>query len=1104
MNKSFLNTIKYSAFFLLILGCSQEPKEEIKPVEDEILDPIFKQVHFTQSGLNFINSIREDQDHNFFNYNYIYNGAGLATGDFNNDGLLDLYMVSNQNSNKLFVNEGGLKFKELREESLTIEQGWSNGVNIVDVNADGFMDIYLSRGGTYEGAAKRKNLLFINNGDLTFTESAAQYGLADTGYGIQSYFFDYDRDGDLDMYMMNHRDDFVNKNTITFLRDEKPQDFDPASRDRLYRNDNGKFRDVSDRAGIVNSAWGLSVVAGDFNEDGWEDIYVANDYLSPDLLYINNKNGTFTESIEDYFQHTSFYSMGSDFADIDQNGHFDLFTLDMAPEDHVRSKRLMASMSNEAFRTMVDGGLQRQYMLNTLQYNHGEGLFSEVAQLSGINKTDWSWTALFGDYDIDGKKDLFVTNGIRKDITDNDAMAKTDELVASGTLRNLGQVLSLLPNAKLQNPIYQNKGGLKFERANTKWGMKQSFNSNGAIAGDFDNDGDLEIVLNNMDLMTTFYNNLSDEKGKKLNKLKLQGPSKNRQALGTTVTFVLENGKEIKDQVRNGKGYLSNSDPTIYYPSDWDVEKLYVQWPTGKSSIIDDFNEDTAIDYEEVSFTDLPIKSNDPVFSDTKMASLDFKHQENAFDDFIKEILLPHRQSEHGPFIAKADVNNDGAMDLYIGGASGQAGALYLQGQDGFSQSSQAVFSSDKDHEDMHATFFDADNDLDLDLYVVSGSGEFYRGDADLLKDKLYLNDGRGSFSRAPNGTLPNNHLDAGSKALANDFDQDGDMDLIVLNRNVPGEYPMAPMSRLYVNNDGIFSDGTDQYAEDFKDLSVMVTDGSLADVDGDGREDLVLVGEWSEPKVLLNTGDEFELVETSLPPLSGWWRSIEATDLDNDGDLDFVVGNIGLNNKYQPKAEKPLILFYNDFDQNGIGDIVLSKSNDGELLPVRGRECSSQQMPFILDKFDNYEKFANANLTAIYSEEGLAASLKLEVNNFKSGVLINNGDLVFDFMPFPTEAQFGATNDIVLRDIDGDGYQDIIAAGNFFGSEVETVRYDSNFGSVIMNKGGKALEVLPYSESGLALKTDVRDLEPIEVNGQEYLIISSNNEAVKTLKFNK
>ena len=417
--------------------------------------------------------------------------------------------------NKLFINKGGLRFEELRTADLIVDKGWNNGVNVVDVNADGFMDIYLSRGESIQDPSVRQNLLFINNGDLGFKESAApEYGLDDTGYGIQSYFFDFDRDGDLDMYQMNHRNDFANKNTITFLRDEKPKDYDPASRDKLYRNDNGKFVDISDRAGIVNSAWGLSVVTADFNEDGWEDIYVANDYLSPDLLYINNCNGTFTESIQEYFQHTSFYSMGSDWADIDQNGHFDLFTLDMAPEDHVRSKRLMASMSNEAFRTMVDGGLQHQYMLNTLQYNHGEGLFSEVAQLSGINKTDWSWTALFGDYDADGKKDLFVTNGIRKDITDNDAIDKTDQLVASGTLRNLGQVLSLLPSAKLQESDLPEQGSLKFEKANKKWGMQQSFNSNGAIAGDFDNDGDLEIVLNNMDLMATLYDNLSNEKGK--------------------------------------------------------------------------------------------------------------------------------------------------------------------------------------------------------------------------------------------------------------------------------------------------------------------------------------------------------------------------------------------------------------------------------------------------------------------------------------------------------------------------------------------------------------------------------------------------------------
>lgn len=1093
-NISFVLFLATPIFLLLGCGGSETETEQNTAVEVEEFQPIFDEKSFTQTGINFINSVIEDTTHNFFNFNYIYNGAGLAVGDFNNDELQDVIFVSNQSENRLFLNKGDLKFENISYDAgVTSIGGWKNGITVADVNQDGYQDIYLVRSGRYDDPEKRANELYINNGDLTFTEAASEYGLADTGYGIQAYFFDHDRDGDLDMYLMNHRMDFQNKNTLeVFYKDPY---IDPAARDRLYENRNGKYVDISDRAGIVNHAWGLSVVTGDFNEDSYPDIYVANDYLSPDFLYINNQDGTYTESIEEYFPHMSFYSMGSDWADIDNNGHFDLYTLDMAPEDHVRSKKLMASMSNEVFRTMVAEGLQYQYMINTLQYNHGKGLFSEVSQLAGINKTDWSWTALFQDFDNDGMKDLFVTNGIKKDITDNDAMIETDQLMASGQRITLGQVLNILPSDKLQNPLFKNLGDLHFERANDEWGMKKPYNSNGAVSVDLDNDGDLELITNNMDLAASVYKNLSVENGQPaLRQLKLIGPEGNKEAYGTEVKIYTEDGV-IADQIRNSRGYLSNAQTSIFISETKKIDKIEIKWPTGEMSEIAavDINPEFRFDYADLSKVQITNETLKTLFAETEIKGLKDQHEENQFDDFIKEILLPHRQSEHGPFVEKADFNEDGLEDIFIGGASGQAARLFMQQADGsFKRLNQPVFSDHAEHEDVGVEVFDFDGDQDLDIYVVSGSGEFYQGNQDLLKDRLYLNDGAGNFQNAPEGTLPND-LRAGAEALSGDLDQDGDLDLIVLNRNVPGQYPLGPKSAIYINENGKFLNQTNTFSSELAALEQMAVDGDLVDIDGNGFEDLILVGEWTTPQIFLNDGQTMALMDNEFDDLKGWWRSVEVSDLDNDGDLDIIVGNIGRNNKYHPKKESPLYLFYNDFDDNGLGDIVLSKSNGEELLPVRGRECSSQQMPFILDKFESYDKFANANLAAIYSQEGLDEALQLEVNNFKSGILWNNdGD--FEFEAFPTKAQFGAINDIIVKDFNGDGASDLLVAGNFYGSEVETVRYDSHYGTVLINEGNRSFSIMPYVESGLKLDSDVRDIELVQVQGEEQLIVVSND----------
>lgn len=1100
-NKIILFLFLVSGF--LLFGCKKGEPIEAEIFEAPSVEPIFEPVHFAQSKVLFINTIIEDTVHNFFNYNYIYNGAGVGSGDFNADGLQDLVFVSNQSKNRLFLNSGELKFENISETSgIESTGGWKNGVTVIDINQDGLDDIYLSRSGNYQSPKERTNQLFINNGDLTFTDAAAEFGLDDKGYGVQAYFFDYDRDGDLDMYQMNHRIDFRNNNVISVIA--KGEKIDPFARDRLYENREGKYFDISDKAGIVNHAWGLSAVTGDFNEDSWPDIYVANDYLTPDLLYINNRDGTFTESIQEYFPHTSFFSMGSDWADIDNNGHFDLFTLDMAPEDHVRSKNLMASMSNEYFRTMVDKGLNYQYMNNTLQYNHGKGSYSEIAQLTGLNKTDWSWTALFEDFNNDGFKDLFVSNGIKKDITNNDAMIETDRMRANGERITLGQVLSLLPSEKLENPVYMNQGGLHFERINENWNINEAINTNGAISVDLDNDGDLELVMNNMDLMASIYKNLSAENTRKsFRVVDIKGPKGNAKAYGTEITFFADQWKQ-SNVLRNSRGYLSHAQPLITVPADIALKRIEIRWPTGEMSVIDEPTSGRIeLDYNNIQFTNPKQEEVKQVlFESIHLEGLNAEHKENLFDDFIREILLPHRQSEHGPFIEKADVNNDGLEDVLVGGAKGQASRLFLQGKNGsFLPSSQATFEADAQHEDVGAEFFDFDGDSDLDVYIVSGSGEFYQQNENLLRDRVYRNDGNGGFTRMPLDFLPND-LFAGSEALAEDLDKDGDQDLIVINRNIPGKYPLGPNSVVYMNEGERFVNETKNFAEDLLNLNQMTVDGILVDLDGNNYQDLVLVGEWTSPQIFLNNGHELTLQDLSFSNLKGWWRSVNVADLDADGDQDIILGNIGMNNKYHPTDNSPLYLFYNDFDNNGIGDIVLSKGNGEKLLPVRGRECSSQQMPFILDKFNTYEEFANADLMAIYTEEGLDNAIKLEVNNFESGILWNDGG-EFEFESLPINAQFGAINDIIVKDFNHDGRLDILTAGNFYGSEVETVRYDSNYGSVLINTGERKFVSMPFDLSGLKLNSDVRDLDILKVDNQEVLFVASNNDVLRSFAIN-
>ena len=1064
----------------------------------------FEKIAPKLSGIEFNNRITEDQVHNFFNFSYIYNGGGVAVGDINNDGLADIYFTGNQVSNNLYLNQGNFKFKNITDQAFSsVKAGWSNGVSMVDINNDQLIDIYVSRSGLYQNPTDRENLLFINNGDLTFTERASQYGLNDSGFSTQAYFFDYDRDNDLDLFLVNHRYDFENNNTVV------PRDsigYDQFSSDQLYRNNgNGTFSNVTKDAGIINYTWGLSATISDFNNDGWDDIYVANDYVEPDNLYINNQDGSFTESISRFVKHTSYYSMGSDLADINNDGFQDLIVLDMVPEDHVRAKRLMTSMSTENFWRLIDSGLHYQYMSNTLQLNQGNGMHSEIAQLSRISKTDWSWAPLFADFDKDGYQDLFVTNGIKRDITDNDFYSQLNALTKTNQQLNFADVISTMPATKLQNYLYRNQGDLTFKQVNIASQLTDLTNSNGAAYADFDNDGDVDLVVNNLDEPASLYRNTTPQKTGHYLQVKLQGPKQNSLGIGALVSLEYGQHKQIKKQMLS-RGYLSSIDPILHFGlgKHSKINKLAVQWSDTKTTVVNaiNANQQITIHYSDATLPEQKQVATKQLFSNiTETLGLHYRHHENTYNDFKREILLPHKQSEHGPYLTVGDVNGDRLDDFFVGGSAGSPGKLLIQTIDNtFISAISQPWVKDAKSEDLGALLFDADNDKDLDLYIVSGGNEFEVNSPE-YSDRLYLNDGVGVFSKAT--ALPE-LTSSGMRVIAGDYDNDGDLDLFVGGRVVPGLYPKAPVSYLLQNQNGQFTDVTKQIAPGLSSIG-MVTDADFIDYDNDGDLDLVLVGEWMPISVFENKNKHFVDVTTKLgfANTRGWWQSLAHGDFDNDGDLDFIAGNIGKNNKYQPTQAKPLTVYANDFDSNGSLDIVLASNKNNRDLPIRGRQCSAQQVPELNSKFPTFKAFADADLPSIYSTDKLATALKLNAEVFSSSIVINKGGQGFEIRPLPNTAQFSPITGLVIDDFNHDKHLDVLYTGNLYGAEVETVRYDAGIGGLLLGNGQAEFQSVSPSESGFITPKNARDLKQIQLGkkGQKSVIVSNNNDELQIFK---
>ncbi|NND33475.1 MAG: VCBS repeat-containing protein, partial [Saprospiraceae bacterium] len=1049
------------AIFIL-LTCNQ--RVDVENQTDSEFE-IFKKVSPEQSGVDFSNALTADvaTKENLLDYDYFYNGSGVAACDLDNDGLPELFFAANQKENRLYHNLGNLKFDDISDKAgINVGKSWANGVTFADINRDGWLDIYVSQGGPHP-PDQRKNLLYINQQDLTFKEMALEYGLDDAGISTQSAFFDYDLDNDLDCFVMNESE-LYGFDPLTF---QKLITQDPAkyqvSFSHLYENQNGTYVDISQKAGITKPTFGLGLSIADINADGWLDIYIANDYYLPDNLYINKKDGSFADRAQIHLGQMSFFGMGIDVADLNNDLLQDIIVLDMASKDHVRSKTLMASMNVQNFSLLVDQ-LQypHQYMFNTVQLNNGQGRFNNVAHYAGLAKTDWSWAALAADFDLDGHKDVFVSNGYRRYALDNDFKRRVTEVkqaypnnVPIGVKEEL---YYSMPSEALPNVVYKNLGDMNFSDATDHWGLGEPTFSNGAAAVDLDLDGDLDLVINNIDQPAGIYQNLAADRNTGhfvaiyINEL--------QHGLHARVT-IFTGAKKQFVETRRTRGYRSSMPAQAHFGlGDFSlIDSLKIEFSDGRSIVKRRIKADQVLGYSYEESEPVPVqgpvvKSRSLLPYTTAGFKLDFRHQEDIYNDFGKEVLLPQKQSTFGPCLSVADVNGDGQDDLFAGGASGQAGSLYLQTPDGsFILSKQPAFEKDKICEDLESVFFDLDGDSDLDLITVSGGNSFPAGHP-AYQHRLYLNDGMGYFVRQAMPDL-DQHRYSGKAIKAFDFDGDGDKDILIGNRIMPQSYPIAAPSFLLENQNGKLVDVTSDRAAALSELGI-INDMVIADINADQALDFIVVGEWTGVHVFVNDAGSFQTLDihNHLHDLTGWWFSIHETDVNRDGNPDFLIGNVGTNIKHRASVEKPFKVFANDFDNNGTLDIVLSNEYQGNYVPARGRECSSQQMPIIAEKFTSYVAFASATIEDVYGEENLEGAYSRSVVTFESILLVSDEAGQFTLETLPWQSQLFPLLDAVITDVNSDGIEDAIVAGCIYETEVETPRLDAGHGLILLGNG--------------------------------------------------